>query len=117
MGSGQGAAPSFLCVSGLVSQSFPLCWEEGLLAGLFTPQSTPLLPSDGFSSALSKCVLRFSLPAFCWPCSAAGSSQPNTSTFGVVGMRQRLLAKVEEAFQTRLPPSLFSEQGLSWLGF
>lgn len=35
------AAPSLLRVSGLVSQSFPLCWEEGLLAGLFTPESTP----------------------------------------------------------------------------
>lgn len=34
------AAPSPLCVSGLVSQSFPLCWEEWLLAGLFTPEST-----------------------------------------------------------------------------
>ena len=37
----EGAALSLLCVFGLVSQSFSLCWEEGLLAGLFTPESTP----------------------------------------------------------------------------
>lgn len=37
----EGAAPSLLCVFGPVSQSFSLCWEERLLAGLFTPESTP----------------------------------------------------------------------------
>lgn len=58
----EGAASSLLCVSGLVSQSFPLCWEEGLLAVLFTPESTlSLLPSDGFSLPLSKRVLHFFL--------------------------------------------------------
>lgn len=52
----EGAASSLLCVSGLVSQSFLLCWEEGLLAVLFTPESTPsLLPSDGFSTSFQVC--------------------------------------------------------------
>lgn len=116
MGSGRRQRPPPLCLRPCQPE-LPSLLEEGLLAGLFTPQSTPLLPSDGCSSALSECVLLFSLPAFCWPCSAAGSSQPNTSTFGAVGMRQRLLEKAEETFQTRLPPSPFSEQGLSWLRF
>lgn len=104
----EGAAPSLLCVSGLVSQSFPLCWEEGLLAGLFTPESTPSLPpSGGFSSALSKCVLHFSLPAFCWPCSPARSFQPSTLTLNVVGMCQGYLENQKKPFKcvSLFPPS------------
>lgn len=97
------AALSLLCGSGLVSQNFPLCLEEGLLAGLFTPESTPsLLHSDGFSSALSKCVLHFSLPAFCWPCSPARSSQPSIST---LVFQPVLWARVELTWKTKGSPS------------
>lgn len=52
----------------------------------------PLLPSDGFSSAFSKCVLHSSLPALCRPCHPAGISQP-ISVLSVVGMEQGCLRR------------------------
>lgn len=71
MGSGRGQLSSSSVSPALSARASPLCWEEGLLAGLFTPESTPSrLPSRGFSSAVSKCVPPFSLPPFC--------SQPST---------------------------------------
>lgn len=67
----EGAALLLFCVSGLVSQSFPSLLG-GRTAGRFvySRKYPSRLPSDGFSSAVSKCVPHFSLPPFC--------SQPST---------------------------------------
>lgn len=111
----EGAARSLLCIASLVSQSFPLCREKGLLAGWLTPESTPpavgmVLPGRPASPARSKHVLRCSRPHSAgqgWRLGflQAGWRVPASSVVGVWWGLPELSEHLEEAPPTGLPPS------------